>query len=157
MPSQAACAVTSGTRNTGRGVVRQTVILSYLGTFAGVHGTALQHNGYVHDEALCVRDLRPTSLSGSLLQVQERGVVGGDRFGKGEAEGRCKENRSEHRLSPRGSQPRYSSPGLHSSIEGPQSSFRGRRWGTRSTQSGHGVQESRQCRTGSCGDGSQCT
>jgi hypothetical protein len=59
MPSRAACAVTSETRNTGRSVVRQTVILSYLGTFAGVHGTALQHDGYIHDEALCVQDLRP--------------------------------------------------------------------------------------------------
>jgi hypothetical protein len=92
MPSRAACAVTSETRNTGRSVVRQTVILSYLGTFAGVHGTALQHNGYVHDEALCVRDLRPTSLSGSLLQLQERGVAGDDRFGQSEAEGGCKVN-----------------------------------------------------------------
>jgi hypothetical protein len=47
---------------------------SHLGTFAG----------YIHDEALCVQDLRPASLSGRVLQLQERGVSEAHRSGQSE-------------------------------------------------------------------------
>jgi hypothetical protein len=78
----------SGPRIRDAVLFEKTVIMSDIGTSAAWFRLS-RTQGAVNTQRFMCKICVPTSCSGFVLQLQERGVSGADRFGQSEAEGQA--------------------------------------------------------------------